>query len=115
MDGTRLHGLWSRDFVDGGVCGEGVQQYPGRAATCFRVRECAAVCDIHAGDVLEAHHRTRSVLGIAGRNGGGGDALWIDAAGGSRWMRQGREYLAGAGRVYECDGATILHSGVCFG
>src|SRR5260221_13971240 len=101
MDGTRLHGLWSRDFVDGGVCGEGVQQYPGRAATCFCVRECAPVCDVHAGDVLEAHHRTRGVLGIAGRNGGGGDGLWVDAAGGGGWRGEVVIDWGGRARVAE--------------
>src|SRR5260221_1682382 len=101
MDGTRLHGLWAWDFVDGGVCGEGVQQYPGCAATCFRVCECAAVCDVYAGDVLEAHHRTRGVLGIAGRNGGGGNALWIDAAGGSGCRSEGRISWADPARVSE--------------
>src|ERR1700757_925173 len=115
MDGARFYGVWARDFADGGICGEGVQQYSGRAATGVCVRECAAVCDVHARDVLETHDRARRVLGIARRNRSRGDALWIDTAGGSGRGSEGRISGDNPARLSERDGAEFLDGDFCVG
>src|SRR5258707_15536598 len=82
MDGKRVDSFWIGNFPYGRVCGEGVQQHFGRAATGVWFRECAIVCDVHAGNVLEADNGARGVLGAGGRKSCRGGALRIDAAGG---------------------------------
>ena len=65
-----------------GVCGNFVQQYYGHAAAGIFVCECAAVCDVSAGHVLEANDRARGVYRPRERDGGGNRSPWADAAGG---------------------------------
>ena len=55
-----------------GLPGAALQQHHGLAATGVRLRECAAVRDVSARHVLEAHHRARRVLGLAERHAGRG-------------------------------------------
>src|SRR5260370_15158006 len=108
MDGTRVDSCWIGNFPYGGVCGEGVQQHFGGAATGICFRECAIVCDVHAGNVLEADDGARGVLGAAGRNSRRGGALLIDADGGSGLGSERR--VSGADSAYLCerDGAEFL-------
>ena len=47
----------------GGVPGDALQQHHGHAAAGVQLRERAAVRDVPAGHVLEAHDRSRRVLG----------------------------------------------------
>src|SRR5258708_184614 len=108
MDGTRVDSFWIGNFPYGGVCGEGVQQHFGRAATGVCFRECALVCNVHAGDVLETRDGTRRVLGAAGRNSRRGGALRIDAAGGSGCWGEGRIPGADPAHLSERDGAEFL-------
>ena len=56
-----------------------LQQHHGLSATGVRVRERSVVCDIPAGDVLEAHDRARRFLRVALGNGRGGRSPWPDA------------------------------------
>ena len=68
--------------ICGGVCGDFVQQYYGYAAAGVLVCECAAVCDVPAGDVLEADDGTCGVYRVGERDAGGDHSSWADAAGG---------------------------------
>ena len=80
-DGARGNGLRHPDFSGGRVRRATVQQHHGPAAAGVRVRERAAVRDVHAGHVLEAHDGPRRVHGPAHRHAGGGAAPRTDAAG----------------------------------
>src|SRR5258708_28576010 len=108
MDGTRVDSFWIGNFPYGGVCGEGVQQHFGRAATGVCFRECAIVCDVHAGNVLEADNGARGVLGAAGRNSCRSGALRIDAAGRSGLGSKRRVSGADSACLSERDGAAFL-------
>ena len=57
IDHRRRHRAFDRHRVSGAA----LQQHHGSAAAGVRLRERAAVRDIPAGHVLEAHHRTRRV------------------------------------------------------
>ncbi len=78
--GAICHG--GRDFaVDwDGVCGDQLQQHYGYAATGFQLCECAAVCDVSAGDVLEAGDGAWGVQRADCGDGGGDAASRADAA-----------------------------------
>ena len=67
-----------------------VQQHHGHAATGVRFRECAAVRDVPAGDVLETGDGPRRVLRSAGRHAGRGDFPWIGHSGRRHGGHQGR-------------------------
>src|SRR5580698_4537732 len=75
-------GYCRRDFaVDGdGLCCDGIQQHHGYAATGVFVCECAAVCNVFAGDVLEAGYGEWRVYRAHFGDGCGGAASWHDAA-----------------------------------
>ena len=51
-----------------GLSGDPFQQHHGFPAAGVRVCQRAAVCDVPAGHVLEAHHRARRILGFAYRD-----------------------------------------------
>ena len=60
----------------------GLQQYYGYAAAGVFLCECAAVCDVPAGDVLEADDGACGVYRPGERHAGRGPASWADVAGG---------------------------------
>ena len=62
--GTGGHCLRHSHIRRGGLRGAAVQQHHGPAAARLRVRQRAAVRDVHARHVLEARDRARRVLGL---------------------------------------------------
>ncbi len=98
LGGARDHGCGCCAFGGNGLSGDALQQHHGFPAVDIRVCECAAVCDVPAGHVLEANDRSRGVYRIADRHHGGGADAWADGGG-----RQGR---------LDCIAASIsLHDG----
>ena len=71
-DGAMGDGRGDSAVDCGGVCGDFVQQYYGYAAAGVLVCECAAVCDVSAGDVLEADDGPCRVYRAGERDAGGG-------------------------------------------
>ena len=89
-DGTCGNGVRHPDFCCRRIRRTPVQQHHGSAAAGVRLRERAAVRDVHAGHVLEADDRARGVRRSACRDAGGGGASRADASGRRRGGLQGR-------------------------
>ena len=76
--GRTDHGGGRRALGWHGLSGDAFQQHHGFPATGVRLRQRAAVRNIFARNVLEAHHRTRRFHRIARRNGGRRSDAWLD-------------------------------------
>ena len=104
-----------------GLCGHQLQQHHGHAATGVQLCECAAVCHVFAGHVLEADHRPWRVFGADCGHGRSHVASRADAAPGGAarhsWrvdhgasplpQRHGAEFLGcdlGIQRQFHCGG-----------
>ncbi len=102
LGGQSDHRCGHRVVDRDGVSGDDVQQHDGLSAIDIRVCECAAVCDIPARHVLEAHHGSCGVHRIVNRHRRGGIGAWAHGRG--RQGRMDREHA----RVYLHDGAELL-------
>src|SRR5262245_24716245 len=69
---------------------DAIQQHYGYPPACIRVRKCAAVRDVFAGNVLETGDRTRRLRGPGLGHACSSPASWIDAAPRKRRWCEGR-------------------------
>src|SRR6185369_237296 len=90
MDGQDVDGVWDFAFHWRGIRSDSLQQHHGFPATGLRICECAALCNLPVGYVLEANDGARCIYGLARRNDGRRGASWIDVAERSSAGNQGR-------------------------